>query len=103
MPDGADFDNLSLAGFAASAVEKLRAQAQGQGTEREQATDALALLVRSGRESGVRIDQVRLKNFGGVTEAEVKFAPTGVTIVHGTQRGREIDADARNQRAVRSP
>ena len=46
MPDGADFENLSLAGFAASAVEKLRAQAQGQGTEREQATDALALLVR---------------------------------------------------------
>jgi DNA repair exonuclease SbcCD nuclease subunit len=46
MPDGVDFENLSLAGFAASAVEKLRAQAQGQGTEREQATDALALLVR---------------------------------------------------------
>jgi len=31
----------------------------------------------------VRINRVRLKNFGGVTEAEVKFAPTGVTIVHG--------------------
>jgi DNA repair exonuclease SbcCD nuclease subunit len=46
MPDATDFENLSLAGFAASAVEKLRAQAQGQGTEREQATDALALMVR---------------------------------------------------------
>ena len=46
MPDGADFEDLSLAGFAASAVEKLRAQAQGQGTERKPATDALALLVR---------------------------------------------------------
>jgi DNA repair exonuclease SbcCD nuclease subunit len=46
MPDATDFENLSLAGFAASAVEKLRAQAQGQGMEREQATDALALLVR---------------------------------------------------------
>ena len=45
-PEGADFDNLSLAGFAATAVEKLRAQAQGQGTQREQAADALALLVR---------------------------------------------------------
>lgn len=31
----------------------------------------------------MRIDRVRLKNFCGVAEAEVKFAPTGVTIVHG--------------------
>ena len=31
----------------------------------------------------MRIDRVRLKNFCGVTETEVKFAPTGVTIVHG--------------------
>lgn len=46
MPDNVDFENLSLAGFAASAVEKLRSQAQGQGEGREQATDALALLVR---------------------------------------------------------
>ncbi len=46
MPDNVDFENLSLAGFAASAMEKLRAQTQGQGTEREQASDALALLVR---------------------------------------------------------
>ena len=46
MPDGADFQNLSLAGFAAAALEKLRVQAQGQGVEREQAADALALLVR---------------------------------------------------------
>jgi hypothetical protein len=46
MPDGADFADLSLAGFAASAVDKLRASAQGQGAEREAATDALALLVR---------------------------------------------------------
>ncbi len=46
MPDNVDFENLSLAGFAASAVEKLRTQTQGHGTEREQATDALALLVR---------------------------------------------------------
>jgi DNA repair exonuclease SbcCD nuclease subunit len=46
MPDGADFENLTLAGFAASAVEKLRAQARGEGAQREQAADALALLVR---------------------------------------------------------
>ncbi len=31
----------------------------------------------------MRIDRVRLKNFGGVTEAEVRFAAIGVTIVHG--------------------
>lgn len=31
----------------------------------------------------MRIDRVRLKNFGGVVEAEVRFAPLGVTIVHG--------------------
>ena len=31
----------------------------------------------------MRIDRVRLKNFCGVTETEVKFAPTGVTIIHG--------------------
>ena len=46
MPDGADFENLSLAGFAAAALEKLRIQARGQGVDREQAADALALLVR---------------------------------------------------------
>jgi AAA domain len=31
----------------------------------------------------VRIDRVRLKNFSGVSDAEVRFAPVGVTIVHG--------------------
>ena len=31
----------------------------------------------------MRIDRIRLKNFAGVAEAEVRFAPTGVTIVHG--------------------
>ncbi len=31
----------------------------------------------------MRIDRIRLKNFAGVTDAEVRFAPTGVTIVHG--------------------
>ena len=31
----------------------------------------------------MRIDRVRLKNFCGVADAEVRFAPTGVTIVHG--------------------
>lgn len=36
----------------------------------------------SRRESGVRIDRIRLKNFDGITEAEVKFAPAGATIVH---------------------
>jgi DNA repair exonuclease SbcCD nuclease subunit len=46
IPEGADFQNLSLAGFAAAALEKLRLQAQGQGNEREQACDALALMVR---------------------------------------------------------
>lgn len=46
MPDAADFDNLALAGFAASAVGKLRVQAEGHGPEREMAADALALAVR---------------------------------------------------------
>ena len=46
MPDDADFQNLSLAGFANTALEKLRVQARGLGVEREQAADALALLVR---------------------------------------------------------
>ena len=46
MPDSADFDRIPLAGFAASAVAKLRTQAQGQGGEREAASEALALLVR---------------------------------------------------------
>lgn len=46
MPDGADFEDLTLAGFAASAVEKLRAQTRAGGAEREHAADALALLVR---------------------------------------------------------
>ena len=46
LPEGADFDHVAVAGFAATAVDKLRAQALGQGPEREPATDALALLVR---------------------------------------------------------
>ena len=46
VPEGSDFQNLSLAGFAATAVAKLRAQAEGAGAEREPAADALALLVR---------------------------------------------------------
>lgn len=31
----------------------------------------------------MRIDRIRLKNFCGVSETEVHFAPKGVTIVHG--------------------
>jgi len=46
MPESTDFADLTLAGFAASAVDKLRAQTQAEGAEREQAADALALLVR---------------------------------------------------------
>jgi DNA repair exonuclease SbcCD nuclease subunit len=56
IPDDADFEGLALAGFAAVALAKLRVQAQGQGSaqvpgqgqddEREQAADALGLLVR---------------------------------------------------------
>ncbi len=46
MPEAADFDDLSLTGFAESAVEKLRAQAEAQGAGRDEAADALALLVR---------------------------------------------------------
>lgn len=45
-PDNSDFENLSLAGFAASTVEKLRTQAQVVGPQAEQASDALALLMR---------------------------------------------------------
>ena len=46
IPDDSDFNDLSLAGFAAVTVEKLRAQAQGAGPEAEQAGDALALVMR---------------------------------------------------------
>ena len=51
-PDNSDFENLSLAGFAATTVEKLRAQAEVPGPLAEQANDALALLMRlAGREA----------------------------------------------------
>lgn len=46
VPDNSDFDDLSLAGFAASTIEKLRVQAQGSEPQAEQAIDALALLMR---------------------------------------------------------
>lgn len=46
MPDNSDFDELSLSGFAASALDKLRTQALGADAAAEQASDALALLVR---------------------------------------------------------
>jgi len=49
VPDDADFDDLSLGGFAATAVEKLRAVSAGEGAEAEQARDGLALLVRLAR------------------------------------------------------
>lgn len=45
-PDSSDFDNLTLAGFAASTAEKLTARARLPGPEGEQAGDALALLLR---------------------------------------------------------
>jgi DNA repair exonuclease SbcCD nuclease subunit len=45
-PDATDFAELSLAGFAASAVEKLRAQGRAGGADGDQATDALGLLLR---------------------------------------------------------
>lgn len=46
MPDEEDFNSLNLAGFAATSVERLRALSDGTGSERDQAADALALLVR---------------------------------------------------------
>lgn len=46
IPDNSDFQDPSLAGFAASTVEKLRVQAQGSGHQAGQASDALALLMR---------------------------------------------------------
>jgi hypothetical protein len=46
VPEATDFDELSLTGFAASAVEKLRVQSRLQGADGEQAADALGLLVR---------------------------------------------------------
>jgi DNA repair exonuclease SbcCD nuclease subunit len=46
IPDGEDFDSLNLSGFAASALERLRVQANSEGSNRDQAADALALLLR---------------------------------------------------------
>jgi DNA repair exonuclease SbcCD nuclease subunit len=49
VPDDADFADLSLSGFAATAVEKLRVSVNGEGPEAEPARDALGLLVRLAR------------------------------------------------------
>lgn len=46
VPDDSDFADLALAGFAAEAVERLRARALAPGPEAAVARDALALLVR---------------------------------------------------------
>ena len=46
IPDDADFEDIALAGFANTAVQQLREQALGAGSDREAASDALALLVR---------------------------------------------------------
>jgi DNA repair exonuclease SbcCD nuclease subunit len=46
LPEDADFEALSLSGFAARAVERLRAEAAALGDGAEEAADALALLVR---------------------------------------------------------
>jgi hypothetical protein len=45
-PDDDDFADLALGGFAAVALERLRAQANGEGERADAARDALALLVR---------------------------------------------------------
>jgi DNA repair exonuclease SbcCD nuclease subunit len=46
LPADADFESLSLAGFALRGLEQLRAQARAGGEEAARARDALALLVR---------------------------------------------------------
>lgn len=46
VPDDSDFADLSLAGFAATAVERLRARTTTSSPEAAAARDALALLVR---------------------------------------------------------
>ena len=46
VPDDSDFENLRLAGFAASALERLRVQASGAAPQAVEASDALALLMR---------------------------------------------------------
>lgn len=46
MPAEEDFDSLNLAGFGATAVKSLRTLSEGTGPNRDQAADALALLVR---------------------------------------------------------
>ena len=46
LPEGTDFEGLSLAGFAAKALDTLRAQAAGGGAAGDAAADALALMVR---------------------------------------------------------
>jgi len=51
-PDDDDFADLRLSGFAADALETLRAEADGDGSEAETARDALALLVRFASTAG---------------------------------------------------
>ena len=51
-PDDDDFADLRLSGFAADALETLRAEADGDGSEAEAARDALALLVRFASTAG---------------------------------------------------
>lgn len=46
LPEDADFDGLGLSGFAADALEELRAAAADPGVDGATAQDALALLVR---------------------------------------------------------
>ena len=55
VPDDADFSDLALSGFAATAVERLRAEVAADGAQAATARDALALLVRlsSGQDSGL--------------------------------------------------
>lgn len=52
LPADFDFDRLGLGGFALAAVDRLRAQAQGDGPPAEAARDALALVFRLGGGEG---------------------------------------------------
>ena len=81
-----DLEGLALAGFAARAVARLAEEARGDtpgagGRARRARAAGAARGCAGGR--GVKILRLRLRNYRGIAEREIEFAPAGVTIVSG--------------------
>ena len=81
-----DLEGLALAGFAARAAARLAEEARGDAPDaggRARRARAAGPARRCAGGRGVKVLRLRLRNYRGIAEREIEFAPSGVTIVSG--------------------